>query len=186
MSAATRKPQRHPSVPCQPLTRVHYFTGRLLSAEDLAAEYVYLREKLRRHNRTLHQPGIVDGLEVALESHEVRVGPGLALDAAGNEICVPVAQRAALPSTPGEAYVVLRYKEIGINPIPVVGLAGEVSPDPAPSRIQESFEIVFERPGGTQCSTSPSDSAPSIRLARLRSVRGRWRLDVRFRRPWAK
>lgn len=110
----------------------------------------------------------------------MRVGPGLALDAAGNEICVPIAQRVALPPTPGEAYVMLRYTEVGINPIPVVGLTGDVSADPVPSRIQERFEIGFERPGGTQCPTSPSDW-PSIRLARVRYGRGRWRLDARFR-----
>jgi hypothetical protein len=65
---------------------VNYVTGHLLSVEDFTAEQDYVREKLRRHNRALHQPGVVDGLEVTLESPGVRVAPGFALDAAGNDI----------------------------------------------------------------------------------------------------
>ena len=107
------KRKRHEPIPSRMLTRVNYFAGHLLSAEDFSAEQDYVREKLRRHNRTMHQPEVVDGLEVTLESPGVRVAPGLALDAAGNEICVPLAQGAQLPSIAGEVYLVLRYKEIG-------------------------------------------------------------------------
>jgi len=128
---------------------VNYVTGYLLSAEDFTAEQDYVREKLRRHNRSLHQPGVVDGLEVTLESPGVRVAPGFALDAAGNEICVPVAQGPPLPSIVEEVYLVLRYKEIGVNPIPVLGLPGNGNADGVPSRIQESFEIGYDPPAAT-------------------------------------
>ncbi len=136
--------------PCYLLSRANYVTGHLLSAEDLTAEQDYVREKLRRHNRSLHQPGVVDGLEITLESPGVQIAPGFALDAAGNEICVPVAQGASLPSMVGEVYLVLRYREIGVNPIPVLGLPGEGNADGVPSRIQESFEIDFEPPGANR------------------------------------
>lgn len=180
MSTSERKTQRPRPIPCRPLTRVHYFTGQLLSADDFIAEQDYVREKLRRHNRALHRPGILDGLEVGLQSPGVRVAPGFALDAAGNEICVPVAQGAPLPSMAEEVYLVLRYKEIEASPIPVPGPAGEGNAASVPSRIQESFEIAYDRPG-----TSHPPASPPIRLARLRLVRGRWRLDPRFRRPKA-
>lgn len=186
MSTPTRKPQRTQPVPCQPLTRVHYFTGQLLSAEDFAAEQTYFREKLRRHNRALHQLGVVDGLEVTLASRGVRVAPGFALDAAGNEICVPVAQKAPLPSMMGEVYVVLRYTEIGINPLPVLVPPGEATTDTVFSRVQESFEIGYDPPGANSPPASPQDPAPPLRLARLRFVRGRWRVDPRFQRPTAR
>ena len=186
MRTPTRKPQRPQPVPCQPLARVHYAVGQLLSADDFTAEQTYFREKLRRHNRTLHQPGIVDGLEVTLEPPAVRVAPGFALDAAGNEICVPVAQVAPLPSMVGEVYVVLRYKEIAVNPIPVLGPPGEGAADRMAARIQESFEIGFEGPGANPAPALPHDASPPIRLARLRLVRGRWRIDTRVRRPKAK
>jgi hypothetical protein len=186
MRTLTRKPQRPQLVPCQPLSRVHYSTGQVLSIEDFTAEQNYFREKLRRHNRALHQPGIVGGLEVTLDSPGVRVAPGFALDAAGNEICVPVAQGAPLPSLVGEVYVVLRYAEIRADPIPVLGPPGEGNADSVPSRIQESFEIGFEPPGANPTPASPQDASPPIRLARHRHVRGRWRVDARFRRPKAK
>ena len=67
MSTLNRKPQRPQPVPCQPLSRVRYVTGQVLPVDDFIAEQNYFREKLRRHNRTLHQPGIVDGLEVTLD-----------------------------------------------------------------------------------------------------------------------
>lgn len=178
--------QRHPTAPCQPLTRVNYFTGRLLSAEDFILEQDYVREKLRRHNRSLHQPGVVDGLEVSLETPDVRVAPGLALDAMGNEICVPVAQSAPLPPVAREVYLVLRYQEIGIYPIPVPGTSGEGTTDHMPSRIQESFEIDYAPAGGTHLPAPPQGTLPSVRLARLRFTRGRWRVDTRFRRPKAR
>jgi hypothetical protein len=186
MSTLKRKPQRPQPVPCQPLSRVRYVTGQVLSVDDFIAEQNYFREKLRRHNRTLHQPGIVDGLEVTLESPGVRVAPGLALDAAGNEVCVPVAQGASLPSMVGEVYVVLRYTEIEAHPIPVLGPPGQGNAASVPSRIQESFEIGFDRPGANPTPALSQDASPPIRLAHLRPVRGRWRVDARFRRPEAK
>src|SRR6266545_4536914 len=44
----------HPCIVCATLTRPHFFTGQLLDAATLQAEQDYHREKLRRHNRTLH------------------------------------------------------------------------------------------------------------------------------------
>ena len=186
MNSPRRMGKRHQQTPCHMLTRVNYFPGHMLSAEDFSAEQDYVREKLRRHNRTLHQPGVVDGLEVTLESPGVRVAPGLALDAAGNEICVPLAQGAPLPSIAGEVYLVLRYKEIGVNPIPVLGTPSEGNADCVPSRIQERFEIGYDSPGGNHAPAPPQDPLPPVRLARLRFTRGRWRVDARFRRPKAR
>jgi hypothetical protein len=185
MGSPQGKRKRHQAPPCHLLSRVHYSTGQVLSVADFTAEQEYFREKLRRHNRSLHQPGVIDGLEVSLESPGVRVAPGLALDAAGNEICVPVAQGATLPASAGEVYLVLRYREIGVNPVPVLGAPGEGDADSVPSRIQESFEISYAPPGSHQTPTPSQDPAPPVRLARLRFTRGRWRVDARFQRPKA-
>jgi hypothetical protein len=186
MRTSKRPLRKMQPVPCEPLTRAHYTAGQVLSVEELTAEQDYLCKKLRRHNRTFHQPGIVDGLEVSVVSARLRVTPGLALDAAGNEICVPVAQEASLPSLAVVAYVVLRYTEIGINPIPVLGAPGEESTAVVASRIQESFELGYDPPATIPTPEAPQAPAPPIRLARLRLMRGRWRVDTRFRRPKAK
>jgi len=53
--------------------RVHYFTGKLLTAEDLAAEQTYHVEKARRHNRTLHGAGVAQGLGVTCAGLKVSV-----------------------------------------------------------------------------------------------------------------
>jgi hypothetical protein len=50
----------------QPLSRNHYFTGKLLTAEDFNDEQNYILERHRRHNRKLHGYGVVCGLQVKL------------------------------------------------------------------------------------------------------------------------
>src|SRR2546430_2750976 len=53
----------HPFISsCTTVTRPHFFAGQLLDSATLQAEQDYHREKLRRHNRTLHGFGTVNGL----------------------------------------------------------------------------------------------------------------------------
>jgi hypothetical protein len=42
--------------------RVRYFNGQFLQEEDFQVEQAYHLDRQRRHNRTLHTPGIADGL----------------------------------------------------------------------------------------------------------------------------
>ena len=181
--ASSRRPR---STFCRPLSRVHYFAGRLLVSEDLTADQEYFLEKLRRHNRLLHRPGVVEGLGVSVESVGIRVDSGLAIDAAGNEICLPTVQTIAFPPGRGEVYLVLRYAEIGIDPIPVPESFGGESLESLPSRIQESFTLGFAPPGGDSPLHPSPQASPPVRLARLRRTRGRWTVDSRFRRPRAR
>ena len=166
------------TIPCRVPPRVHYFPGQVLSAEDFIAEQSYFREKLRQHNRTLHHPGIIEGLAVTLDATQVQVSPGLALDAAGNELCVPATQTALLPKTPADVFVVLRYDESAIDPVPVPGPPG--SDSGTPSRIQETFTLGYEPVGGVRPPPSTEDSTPPVRLAHLLYTQGTWRLDPTF------
>ena len=69
-----------------PVRRVHYFFGQLLTVEDLLAEQDYHREMRYLHNRLLGQ-GVAQGLEVSVrDGLTVVVGAGLAIDACGREI----------------------------------------------------------------------------------------------------
>ncbi|AGA33790.1 hypothetical protein TVNIR_2134 [Thioalkalivibrio nitratireducens DSM 14787] len=64
------------------LTRTHYFDGRLLTAEDLIRDQVYLDQRLREVGQTLGS-GVVRGLEVSLSAGMLDVSPGLAVSSAG-------------------------------------------------------------------------------------------------------
>ena len=83
-----------------PFTALRYQFGMLLGVNDFETEQAYHRGKSRLHNAWLHREGVVWGLDVKLDTahNEIRVTPGLALDAAGRELhldadaCVDVTQ----------------------------------------------------------------------------------------------
>jgi hypothetical protein len=83
----------------QSLKRPNFFSGKLVTAEDLELEQQYFREKLKRHNRTLHGFGIVTGLKVSVSSGQIIVEPGLALDCEGNEVIVDTEQSILTPAS---------------------------------------------------------------------------------------
>jgi hypothetical protein len=129
---------------CRPLVRVNYFTGQVLTADDLRAEQDYLRELHRRHIRTCHGWGVVEGLEVASGTgdHGLLVEPGLALSACGDEICVPdrvEIDLAPLATASATAYVAIRASETKVNPVPVVDSADPTAVEW--TRVQETFEL---------------------------------------------
>ncbi|HEV8691402.1 MAG TPA: hypothetical protein VGQ91_13965 [Ideonella sp.] len=67
--------------------RPAYFDGQLLQRDDFVAEQRYHRHARRRHNITMHDWGVVSGLEVSVSGdHQITVRPGVAIDANGNEI----------------------------------------------------------------------------------------------------
>ena len=145
------------------LTRVRFFSGRLLSADDFAAEQAYAREKRKLHNRFLCGSGIVSGLDVKVGTGTITVSPGLALDPRGNEVVVDRPVEVALPK--GQSgFLSLAYREEETDPVPVAGgmQAG---------RIKEVYTLSVEP-------APPPDTVPIAQLIR-RS--GRWRVSRRFR-----
>jgi hypothetical protein len=81
------------------LTRPRFFSGKLITPEDLELEQQYFREKLKRHNRSLHGFGIVSGLKVTTKSGQIIIEPGLALDCEGNELVIETVQSIVPPAT---------------------------------------------------------------------------------------
>jgi hypothetical protein len=66
-----------------PLTRLNYFDGKFLRAEDLQAEQTYLRRLVQMSNQA-HGAGVVHGFEVTRASGDkLRLAPGLAIDNEG-------------------------------------------------------------------------------------------------------
>src|SRR4051794_3784868 len=80
--------------------RLNYYYGRLLGVGDYEAEQSYFLAKHWRHNRDLHGPGVVWGLDVAPSGSGVTIGPGLAIDHLGREILLPEARKMPDPRQP--------------------------------------------------------------------------------------
>lgn len=78
--------------------RSRFSNDQVLTPADFEREQQYVREKLKRHNRTLHGFGIVSGLKVKIVSGRIIVEPGLALDCEGNELLIETPQTVAAPS----------------------------------------------------------------------------------------
>ncbi len=54
-------------VPLRQFERSRFFTGQVLTADDLQREQDYHRDKARLHNRFLHGWGVVAGLMVSID-----------------------------------------------------------------------------------------------------------------------
>ena len=172
----------------KPLQRTNFFPGRLLTAEDLLAEQEYHREKQRRHNLHCHGGGVVDGLNVSIEKaaseSSVVIGPGVAIDAEGNEIHLCAAVKVPLPEASTALHVGIRFAERFAGSIPVPGTVGE--PGTMAERVEEGCVVILlEALGVTTTSPAASDSK-ALSLARVVSRSGNCRVDRRFKVPRAR
>jgi hypothetical protein len=88
--------------------RNRFFSGKLLSPDDLEREQDYGRAAEAQLNRLMLGAGVVCGLEVTVadDGAGVRVGPGLALDGWGRRIVVPRHCDVPLPAKPSPPLVV--------------------------------------------------------------------------------
>lgn len=113
------------------LTRTHYFDGRLLTAEDLTRDQLYLDQRLRELGRVLGS-GIMGGLELSLDRFTglLTLQPGQALTPAGrvlelgSTLQVNLGERAVIAELNDGNYrrfnralyaVVLRYVDVGTD-----------------------------------------------------------------------
>lgn len=67
-------------------TRTRFFNGQFLTKDDFEDEQKYHITMRQRHNRDLHTPGIVNGLELTSNGAEIIITRGWAIDAQGREI----------------------------------------------------------------------------------------------------
>ena len=156
------------------LTRPRYFYGQLLSAADFQAEQDYSRNMMKRHNCCLFGSGIVTGLRITVDSSSstkdepvITVAPGCAIAPDGQLLSVCEALRCVLRAFGPAGYVVLRYFERAVDPIPAL------SGTPEPSRFEEGVAVAFEeKPLGQ-----------GVAIARLNRKAGRWVLDRQFHPP---
>lgn len=179
----------------QSLKRLRFFTGQVLTADSFELEQQYFREKLKRHNRTLHGFGIVSGLKVTAHSGQLIVEPGLALDCEGNELLIPSARPAVVGSTTDGfrvAYVCVRYVEEETDFVP--GLPDEpatTSTDNGAkaSTITEGVAVEIAAENNNRGHRhlrarwlSCGQSHP-LTIAKLNNSSHGWRVDRRYRPP---
>lgn len=170
------------------LKRPYFFDGKFLTADDLAREQEYVRDKLKRHNRTLHGLGIVDGLKVTGGGPSVVVEPGVALDCEGNELVIEAPLPLPLPSIADcrTMYLNVRYVEHHVDPTPTTTEADQ------PANIREGVALSFSP---ENCNRShrhrrgrwlPCGQLHELTIAKLRLMQSGWRLDRRYRPPVVK
>lgn len=72
-----------------PLTRLNYFDGKFLRADDLNTEQAYLRRLVELSNQS-GGSGVAHGFDVSLgKGDTLDLGPGLAIDPAGRVLLLP-------------------------------------------------------------------------------------------------
>jgi hypothetical protein len=153
-------------LPLSPFYALRYHFGMLLGVDDFETEQAYHRAKIRLHNAWLHREGVVWGFNVTLDHgrHEIRVKPGLALDAAGHELhleadaCVNIGEWFAMrENDPGfeiktdedggktfDAHVVIRFKACLTRQVPaLLEPCDNGSTGTAYSRVFETVEILL-------------------------------------------
>jgi hypothetical protein len=154
------------------IPRVRYFAGQILGADDLQAEQDYLAHKRRQHNLRLHGIGIVDGLDVMVESAaasgewSLTVSPGFALGPSGEEIVVTAPLHCPLCAEADTCFVLLKFVERAVAPVPTQNTDGSEA-----SRIEEGAGVCL----------AASMHADAVAIARLvRDARG-WTVDASFK-----
>jgi hypothetical protein len=101
MNPSTTTPGGHADIP--DLSRVTFFDGQRLTADDLNDAAIVQRELRWLHNRSLHNWGIGLGFAVSGNSgdRQVQVGPGYAIDCRGREILLTEPLSQPVPARPG-------------------------------------------------------------------------------------
>jgi len=164
------------------LKRLRFFTGQLLTAESLELEQQYFREKLKRHNRTLHGFGIVSGLKVTVKRGAIIVTPGLALDCEGNELVVSSAQTLPVPAVIenlSSAFVSLRYAEAETDLASAATITESVALEIAHENYNRGHRHLRAR--WLAC-----EQAHPLTIAKLKHSSQGWRVERGYRPPTIK
>ncbi len=108
-----------------PFERNRYFTGKMLTSADFAAEQRYINNKRRFINNMMFGAGIVSGMSVECQDEKnIRIDSGVAIDGYGREIVIPEAQIKKLSAIDGfeetqsdSVCIYAAYDEENIQPV---------------------------------------------------------------------
>jgi hypothetical protein len=146
----------------EPIVRPIFFEGQVLAAADLEATVEHARGEAARDRRTLHTPGIATGLVLTGKDRttasgerfqEVTLSAGIAIDRTGRQIVLAadtrldeqlfIDQGVQVKRDPGVLYpVFVRGRDV-----PAPADPGAACGTTGPTRMTESAEIEFGRPG---------------------------------------
>lgn len=147
-----------------PTKRLHYYDHQFLRVDDFTDEQTYHLGMRRAHNRLLHTPGVAQGLSVSLADPIVTVTAGVAVDADGRELVLPLDQEIDLSARPdGTFWITLAYAERPSDPTTETGAAGD-------RRWQEEPVLAAE-------DAPPADAGVQLVLGRVLRAGGEVRLD---------
>lgn len=107
------------------IQRVNYFTGEFLKEEDFKDEQTYHMEMRRRHNKLLHQQGVMDGLQVTVGQGKVTVAPGMAIDQQGREIVLSEGDKRDLTISTAPVVVGIKWREKEDKEVDEAGVKGK-------------------------------------------------------------
>lgn len=160
-----------------PIIRPRYSEGQVLAAADLEAQVTYSRTDSAIHERTEHTPGVAAGLGLELRDERAGAGnvefgqlwvlAGVAVDTSGRRIVLPEDQQLTErdfvdagvfsrsdPLTTRYPIFLVAVEE-GVNS----RAAGRCGADAA-TRIAETFQLEFGRPGSEQAVLRPTAQLP--------------------------
>ena len=108
-----------------PFERNRYFTGKMLTSADFAAEQRYINNKRRFINNMMFGTGIVCGMSVEyLDEKNIKIDSGVAIDGYGREVVIPDAQIKKLSAIEGfeetqkdSLCIYAAYSEENIQPV---------------------------------------------------------------------
>lgn len=149
--------------------RANWFDRQFVRAQDFADADDYALDRHRRHIRTLHTPGVAEGLLVAgdIDAGAITVDAGTAVDALGREIVLLTRSAAvALPAGPASAEVYLVYDETFDDPSPDPGVDGY-------TRIREIASVAIRAPGDPVPASTGEREVSGILLAAVSLAEGK-------------
>jgi hypothetical protein len=130
------------------LKRVNPFRGLIIDPDTWATAHGYHLEAARLHRLLHHRPGIVCGLEVRATdppSESVLIEPGVGVDSAGNMMVLGSRQTYRVQADSGLVYLIIQYREIPTDRVPVAGGSETAGAEGNPTRIVEGFRIQERR-----------------------------------------
>lgn len=162
--------------------RPRFFSGQLLTEDDLELLVGYVTQKQRLHNRYLFGAGVVCGLSVA--SHPCRGGkivvePGYALDCCGNDLVLDCPQVLDV----NQMIQALRIESLGGfdcgDPCAALAEPAPVPPPPAPEAQPAAAEEAAPAPLGVGVMSVAASTARAADLSAGREPATALRSDAR-------